>query len=608
MFRRAALPPRFLVRPHRIRFTLSREATVPKAEPIDASQRPIPISFILLLATAVHLPLMLMKLPLKSYDTNFHIFFASHYLHHWFNPWNTKWYAGFSQTTYPPLPQQWVAALSPIFGLEMAYMAVQFAAILLLVIGVYRFAKLWVSPRAASYAALAAVFVGSESFLVYAAGQLGTTAAAPIYLNALPFLFEWVRHGKWRSFLKAAVLFTAAATAHHATLLFGSFFFALPVLVLALMDREEGERLALPAFLVRTISIVVVTGAAIAVALLPFWIALIHYPVTQTPIPHPSRANYILSPEWGLNYFIVPYGAMILALPFIFWRGSVVPRLRPLLFGFWVAFLLGLGGTTPVGHILLGRAFEVLTMERFSYWASLLALPFVGALAADLVARYRTKAVVGLSIAAAFTCGLAVAWTTYLSAAGENIDVRPVAAWLNRDGHDQYRYVTLGFGNQIAHLARLTDASSVDGEWNSGRMLPELTKYGGGALTDAKGFGAAGLDSLRAMLMHADHYGLKWVFVHDPYYNPLLDFAGWRKVDSLNDNTIAVWSKDGVPPATPLNAPQIPPHWQGIMWGIFPFGSSILAILVLLIPDERRREVAQEYPAEGNLVHGRMVS
>src|SRR6202167_4158830 len=98
------------------------------------------MSLLLLAAVAVHLPLLLMKLPLKSYDTNFHIFFASHYLHHWFDPWNTKWYAGFSQTTYPPLPQQWVALVSRIIVLDLAYMAVQFAAILLLVLGVYRFA------------------------------------------------------------------------------------------------------------------------------------------------------------------------------------------------------------------------------------------------------------------------------------------------------------------------------------------------------------------------------------------------------------------------------------------------------------------------------------
>jgi hypothetical protein len=583
---------------------------VEKSAPIESSSQPIPVAYLLMAAAVVHLPLLLMKLPLKSYDTNFHIFFASHYLHHWFDPWNTKWYAGFSQTTYPPLPQQWTALLSHIFGLDLAYMAVQFTAILLLVVGVYRFSLLWVSPRAASLAALASVFLGSESFLVYSAGQLGTTFAAPIYLNALPFLFEWIRHGGWRSFVKASALFAAAAAAHHATLLFGSIFFAFPVLALALLDRQDGERPSVQAFGMRTVAIAVVAGAAIALVLLPFWIDLIRYPVTQTPIPHPSRANFILSPQWGLNYFVVPYGGLILALPFIFIRGSMDFRLRPLLFGFWLAFLLGLGGTTPVGHILLGRAFEVLTMERFSYWATLLALPFVGLLAAQLIDRFQMRAVMSLTIIAAFTCALAVGWSTYRPADAEDFKVDSVASWLNRDGHDQYRYITLGFGNKIARLAMMTDAGSVDGEWNSGRMLPELTRYGGGALTSAKYFGTAGLDSLRAMLEDADHYGLKWVFVRDRYYDPLLSFAGWRPVDSLEDNTIIVWSKDGVPPATPLNASQIPPHWQGLMWGILPFGSSILAILVLLIPDKRRQQVAVEYPiaTDTTRVPGRLAS
>ncbi len=265
--------------------------------------------------------------------------------------------------------------------------------------------------------------------------------------------------------------------------------------------------------------------------LLPFWIALLKYPVTQTPIPHPSRANYILSPQWGINYFVVPYGALILALPFILLRGSSTPRLRPLLLGFWLAFLLGLGGTTPVGRVLLGRAFEVITMERFSYWATLLALPFVGLLAKELIDRFRMRAVVGLTLAAAASCALAVAWSSYKPADAVDFKVDSVAAWLNRDGHDRYRYVTLGFGNKIARLAVLTDASSVDGEWNSGRMLPELTEHGAGALTSSKYFGKSGLDALSAMLHHADRYGLKWVFVRDPYYEPLLVFAGWRRVD-----------------------------------------------------------------------------
>ncbi len=76
---------------------------------LEPSQRPDTAQSALFGGLSRSSSALLMKLPLKSYDTNFHIFFASHYVHHWFDPWNAKWYAGFSQTTYPPLPQQWVA-------------------------------------------------------------------------------------------------------------------------------------------------------------------------------------------------------------------------------------------------------------------------------------------------------------------------------------------------------------------------------------------------------------------------------------------------------------------------------------------------------------------
>ena len=586
------------------------EGTLKTSESVAQSARPIPMSLLLLAALAVHLPLLITELPLKSYDANFHIFFASHYAHHWFNPWNLKWFAGFSQTTYPPLSQQWIAVLSWVIGLNMGYMVVQLAAILLLVVGVYRFSLLWVSPRAASFAALASVFLGAESFLIYSAGQLATTASAPIYLNALPYMFEWIRHGRWKSFLKGVVLFVAAAAVHHVTLLFGSFFFALPVLALVFLDPEGGDPTPARSFVIRTVVIVAVVTIAIAIVLLPYWIALFRYPITQTPIPHASRANYILSPQFALNYFVVPYGAVLLALPFIVIRGSRVARLRPLLIGFWMAFLIGLGGTTPLGSTVLGRAYYVLTYERFTYWAALLSLPLVGLLASELIARFRSRAAVPLAVLAAASCAYAVSWPTFHPTTANTFHVAAVANWLNRNGHDKFRYVTLGFGSKVSRLAILTDASSVDGASNSARMLPELTKYGGGALTDAKYFGDDGLESLRAMLRHADRYGLRWVIVEDPYYDPLLQFAGWRQVDSLNNKTITIWSKDGVPPAKPRDAAQKPSAWQGILWGTLPIGSSILAILVLLIPDDWQRTPVRDDAAldQENLAPGSLIS
>ncbi len=555
---------------------------------------------ILLAALAVHGPLLLMELPLGSYDTYFHIFFANHYAHHWFDPWNAKWFGGFSQTTYPPLPQQWLAVFSHVIGLKLAYMLVQMIIILLLPVGGFRFAKLWVDERAASYAALGSVFLGSLGMLVYQAGQLSTTAAIPLYLLALPYFYEWSREGKGRALIKGVVLTLAGAAAHHVTLIFGAVLFAIPVLILAIQDRnKDGEERSTGAVLSRAFIFAALAGIGAGVVLLPYFIAFLHNPIKQVPIPHASRSNYILNPEWGMNYWVIPYGALILALPFILVRGSAVRRLRPLLFAFWITFLFGLGGTTPVPRWLLGRAYEILTFERFSFWATIMALPFAGLLAAELIDRYRSRAIAGLAIAAVGTCAFSVAWTTFHPINyDKELRVNTVAEFLNRDGHDKYRYLTLGFGSHLSELSIQTDADTVDGEYNSARMLPEMTEHGAAQLTNAKYYGTNGMASLRAMLGHADRYGLKWVFVRDPFYRPLLAFAGWRLVDTLDLGAIQVWTKDDVAPAQPINANFRPGPWEGLMWGTLPIGSSFLAIfLMIALPDRRRAQEPIAFPA-----------
>src|SRR5207302_797915 len=220
----------------------------------------------------------------------------------------------------------------------------------------------------------------------------------------------------------------------------------------------------------------------------------------QIPIPHDSRANFLLNSITGINYFVIPYGALILALPFIVIRGASSPRLRPLLIGFWITFILGLGGTTPLPRLLLGRAFEILTFERFTLWAALMAMPIVGILVVKLLERFHVKAAVGLSLAAVTTLGMALAWLTANPFhPASTLDSDPVIAFLNRDGHDAYRYITLGFGSELSRVSTYTTASSVDGDYNSARLLPEMTSYGSAQLTNAKFYGAAGMASLRAM-------------------------------------------------------------------------------------------------------------
>ncbi|PYX73488.1 MAG: hypothetical protein DMG78_08850 [Acidobacteria bacterium] len=546
-------------------------------------------------------PIPLLAIVLVSFDANFHIFLASHYAHHWFNPWNEKWFAGFSQTTYPPLTHQWIALVSNVAGLKMGYMLVQLVGVLLLPVGVFRFARIWVDDRASSYAALGSIFLGALAFLIYQAGQLATITSAALYLNALPYFYDWSAQGSGRALVKGVAVSWAAAAAHHVTLIFGTVLFAGPVLWVICKDALDGRtKGSVAASVSRAVLFAVLVGVGVGVVLFPYWMTLIQHPIHQIPIPHDSRANFLLNSITAINYFVIPYGALILALPFIVIRGASVRRLRPLLFGFWLTLIFGLGGTTPLPRWLLGRAFEVLTFERFTFWATLMAMPIVGLLAVELLDRFRAKAAVALSLAAVATVGAALAWLTanpYRPAA--TVNVNPVIAFLNRDGHDAYRYLTLGFGSELAQVSTYTNASSVDGDYNSARLLPEMTHYGSAQLTNAKFYGSAGMASLRAMLEHANRYGLKYVFVHDSYYEPLLTFVGWRKTETFGNGEITAWSKDDVPPAHRIDSDAIPTAWMGLLWGTLPIGVSVLAIfLVILLPARQPARKAIESQRE----------
>jgi len=293
-------------------------------------------------------------------------------------------------------------------------------------------------------------------------------------------------------------------------------------------------------------------------------------------------------------------GALILALPYVFWKGISDKRLRPLFFGWWFVAMIGLGGTTPLPKIIFGtRIWEILTYERFTYWATLMMMPFIGLLAEWLIDRFHGKAIAALSLAAILSGAGALAWLQANPIQSDPFSITEVINFLNHDDHAKYRYLTLGFGMQLARVGVLANASSVDGDYNSGRLLPELMAGGSAQLTNAKYFDH-GMEALRSMLQHADHYGLRYIFVRDRYYEPLLAFAGWREAEVYDNGNVTLWSKDDVPPAHKIIPPPgaVPTPFEGLMWGILPMCTVIFALALLIAFPERRR-VAEtiDFPA-----------
>jgi hypothetical protein len=477
-------------------------------------------------------------------------------------------------------------------GLAYGFMVVIGTGILLLPVGVYRFAKLWVSERAASYGAFCSIFLGSLGIMAYHAGQIGTITATTFFLLAIPFAYEYVVHGTKKDMLMALGLTGTAAGAHHATMIFGLVFFIPPMFWLMMKDwRTANPEGSISQPLKRMILFVGLGTMLIVLVLLPYLLIMIKAPITETPIPHLSRANFLLSPMWGMHFWVIPMGLVILALPYVFYKGCTDPRLRPLFFGFYFAFIFGLGGTTPLPRWILGRAFQILTFERFTYWALILAMPIVGLMGVFLIDRFKTTAAVLLAAGCVAQAAMAVSWNVYFNVLGPAVNAEPVVKFLNENGHDKFRYITLGFGNALSQIACYTNATSVDGEYNSGRSLPEVTSHGSAQLSSSKFYGSEGMLSLSDMLKHANRYGLRYIFVHDPYYEPMLTFGGWRKIETVDSGQTTIWDRPGVPEAKPIPSPLKPPRWQGIMWGIIPFGVSLITIAMAYL---RARELAEK--------------
>ena len=539
----------------------------------------------------------------NTYDAYIHMFFADSYHRSWFDTWEPRWYTGFSTTSYPPGTHMSIAGLMHFLPLRASFVVVQIVGLFLLIIGVYRFSLLWVIPRAAGYAAIAATLASSISETIHLFGQLPTICSLGIFLNGLPFVYRWIVYGRFLNFA-AAVIFAAATTAaHHVTTIFGGVLFIIPLALQALRAVAEvipvgqglfarSRRFILP--FGRGILLAVFMILAIVVTVWPHWIWSINDPITQVSIPHGSRESFIERPDLGFAFFVLPWGVTILFLPFVLYK-TLTTRLWPLGAMVLICFVLGTGGTTPIPRAILGGAFYILTLDRFTFWATILVLPFMGHMIDGLLHGRSGESIVAafgkgmhrLIVGGLFASMTAVAvFITILPVIQPTqprfIDPGPIAKFLAEDEHDRWRYLTLGFGDQFAYLAAQTTAQSVDGNYHSARKLPDLTRFSVERLENAKYLGVPGLGSLQQFLENADRYHLKFVFSNDAFYDPMLHFSGWTRLNKLS-NGVTVWERPDVAPLPVLQPRRSMPARQQLMWGTVPPIALGLAALVFLV-------------------------
>src|SRR5436190_24289612 len=79
-----------------------------------------------------------------SYDAYTHMLFANHYAENWFSLWETRWYAGFTVVSYPPLIHQITALFIPILGFDAAFAFILWVVMTIYPLGIYAFGRVFV--------------------------------------------------------------------------------------------------------------------------------------------------------------------------------------------------------------------------------------------------------------------------------------------------------------------------------------------------------------------------------------------------------------------------------------------------------------------------------
>ena len=543
----------------------------------------------------------------NTYDALIHLFFAEHYSNSWFEPWNYKWYTGFTVMGYPPLVHQAIALFSYIGGLKFGMFAVAIIGIVLFITGVYRFSLMMTGNRkTAGYAALLAVFSSSFVETLHIFGQLPSIVGVSILMHSLPEIYMYIKTGKKKYFFRSISLLAVTVTSHHVTPIFGMVFFIFPLIGMVIMDvsyERVGKynlitfKIFLQAF-IKLLKRIIIFGFSslliIITCILPYWINTKKNPITQVPIPHGSRDSFIEITSSGLIFFIIPWGILFFLFPYFFYRYY---SKRYLFFGlsFTMLFILGTGGTTPIPRMLLGdTAFNILTLDRFTLWGSIIALPLFGEFGyrfaeGDLKQLIQQKfGAVYHRVIGALMVGFFLFISVFTLSLGyfrpmqpQSIKMLPIVNFLNQDQHDHWRFLTLGFGDQMAWLSAQTRALTVDGNYHSARRLPELTTRAIERLENSKFRGVEGIGSLQQFLAVPEKYNLKYIFSNDKFYDPLLFFSGWQRLQQL-ENGIMVWEKLNIPPLSKIIGIQDVPVYLKLMWGIIPILTVIIAVFINL--------------------------
>jgi len=534
-----------------------------------------------------------------SYDAYTHIFFADHYRRNWFSLWEPRWYRGFLITTYPPLTHQLLALISFAVGIETSFPVMILITGLLLAIGAYRLSGAFIDDKYRKYVALIVASYPSVGLMLHSYGQLPTVFSTALGTLALASYNDYLETSSRKDLILTMLLTSLTAYSHQLTV-----YFYVPFVALAIM-LSKYERKNIKELFKKTVKLALLTLPVMLIPLIPYF-ASFRLLTSQEIIPHGSRENIFGNFIFSIMFFWGLYSFTITFLPNAIIIAFRERRTRPLLAAMLFFMILGLGGTTPLPKIILGKYWEILTYERFTFIATILYSFFLAIMLGDagnIIDKYylgienpKPKPRVKRVIITAFMAAMVI---SYILASGmiSSLKLHPrlafdnaledIAKFLDKD--PEYYYITLELKSQRIRLNLLTSAPTLDGGYNSARQDPLLAESGVENIDASKHF-PNGTKLLKILLSTAPEIGLKYVVCADEYYNPILLDYGFKPVKKYNSSPeITIWMLESVKTKVLQKPPPMPKYYV-ILWCVLPVSILILTTILYFkwrIIDER---------------------
>jgi hypothetical protein len=562
----------------------------------------------MLLAALLYSPLLIGSEYLRGYDAYTHIFFSQGYLQQWWTDWDVRWYGGYSRYLYPPLGHQLVAIVMAV--IKDRYAAYEIAAWLLIVcwpVAVYLLARNFADSNGALISALIAVIAPPLRSLVFVFGQFAGFAGLVFALFGAAFLGIYVSRGS-KVALAASVCFSACCVAtHHNTAIFFLSGLLVATSAAQVFVRSSGRQAV-----ARTVLAIALIGAASFAAIVPFWVALPALEM-QTPIPHPSRDNFLQNPVAAKFFLTDLYGPLLLFVLFIITSLRRLSFAAVLLFLFFVFYAVcGLGGTTPLPSWIFGSWWAWLTYERFAVWAAVLLIVAAGATMSKVHSAAEALAVL-------FTGALLVLSTfTWLLAPGQfRSTAAPTDLAFLPNLYDSYpgcadRFLALGFGYQLPEFSLAGSGRTLDGLWHTARSDVLLRLSGVGSLGDALQW-SNGEKVLSEFLRRNTPVPANCILLNEnspqaQKYAAIIGPAGWHPA-SVYPQAVSVWFNGTLPQdlaaSQQLSAQPLPQHSVfAILWGTLPllaFAGALMSAItygvMAVYEDCRNYRISPELPA-----------